>query len=108
MSVAPAPTNVRRVRQRACRPSLVTRIPSTAGNSRADDALCGRDADAAVLDWRNAITKTEPAPRETVIDQASSRRATLPWDGGILSNTPVEAVFDDYPRRNSLVFVVHL
>jgi NTE family protein len=32
----------------------------------------------------------------------------LYWDGGILSNTPVEAVFDDYPRRNSLMFVVHL
>src|SRR5262249_53964284 len=26
----------------------------------------------------------------------------LYWDGGILSNTPVEAVFDDMPRRNSL------
>jgi NTE family protein len=32
----------------------------------------------------------------------------LYWDGGILSNTPVEAVFDDMPRRNSLVFAVHL
>ncbi len=32
----------------------------------------------------------------------------LYWDGGILSNTPVEAVFDDNPRRNSLVFVVHV
>jgi NTE family protein len=32
----------------------------------------------------------------------------LYWDGGILSNTPVEAVFDDYPRRSALVFVVHL
>ena len=32
----------------------------------------------------------------------------LYWDGGILSNTPVEAVFDDVPRRNSLVFAVHL
>ncbi|WP_084572964.1 patatin-like phospholipase family protein [Methylocapsa aurea] len=30
------------------------------------------------------------------------------WDGGILSNTPVEAVFDDTPRRNSLVFAVHI
>ncbi|MEJ1158866.1 patatin-like phospholipase family protein [Prosthecomicrobium sp. N25] len=30
------------------------------------------------------------------------------WDGGILSNTPVEAVFDDNPRRNSLVFAVHI
>jgi NTE family protein len=32
----------------------------------------------------------------------------LYWDGGILSNTPVEAVFDDYPRRNSVVFAVHI
>ncbi len=32
----------------------------------------------------------------------------LYWDGGILSNTPVEAVFDDKPRKNSLVFAVHL
>lgn len=30
------------------------------------------------------------------------------WDGGILSNTPVEAVFDDQPRRNSLIFAVHV
>ncbi len=32
----------------------------------------------------------------------------LYWDGGILSNTPVEAVFDDCPRRDSLVFAVHI
>jgi NTE family protein len=32
----------------------------------------------------------------------------LYWDGGILSNTPVEAVFDDNPRRNALVFAVHM
>jgi NTE family protein len=32
----------------------------------------------------------------------------LYWDGGILSNTPVEAVFDDNPRRDSIVFTVHL
>jgi NTE family protein len=32
----------------------------------------------------------------------------LYWDGGILSNTPVEAVFDDNPRRNGLVFAVHV
>ncbi len=32
----------------------------------------------------------------------------LYWDGGILSNTPVEAVFDDIPRRNGLIFAVHL
>jgi NTE family protein len=32
----------------------------------------------------------------------------LYWDGGILSNTPTEAVFDDNPRKNSLIFSVHL
>jgi NTE family protein len=30
------------------------------------------------------------------------------WDGGILSNTPVEAIFDDNPRRSAVVFVVHV
>jgi NTE family protein len=32
----------------------------------------------------------------------------LYWDGGILSNTPTEAVFDDRPRRDSLIFAVHM
>lgn len=32
----------------------------------------------------------------------------LYWDGGILSNTPVEAVFDDRRRRDGLVFAVHI
>ncbi len=32
----------------------------------------------------------------------------LYWDGGILSNTPVEAVFDDTNRKNSLIFAVHI
>src|SRR5262249_25688620 len=27
----------------------------------------------------------------------------LYWDGGILSNTPTEAIFEDFPRRNSLI-----
>jgi NTE family protein len=32
----------------------------------------------------------------------------LYWDGGILSNTPTEAVFDDHPRKNSLIFAVNM
>jgi len=32
----------------------------------------------------------------------------LYWDGGILSNTPTEPIFDDNPRRNCLVFAVHM
>jgi len=30
------------------------------------------------------------------------------WDGGILSNTPTEVIFEDFPRRNALIFAVHL
>ena len=30
------------------------------------------------------------------------------WDGGIYSNTPIEAVMDDQPRRNSLIFAVNV
>ena len=32
----------------------------------------------------------------------------LYWDGGILSNSPTEAIFNDNPRRDALVFAVHL
>jgi len=32
----------------------------------------------------------------------------LYWDGGLLSNTPIEVVFDDVPRRSSLIFAVHM
>jgi NTE family protein len=32
----------------------------------------------------------------------------LYWDGGILSNTPTEVIFDENPRKNSLIFAVHL
>jgi NTE family protein len=32
----------------------------------------------------------------------------LYWDGGILSNTPLEAIFDDNPRHNALIFSVHM
>jgi NTE family protein len=30
------------------------------------------------------------------------------WDGGIYSNSPVEAVFDEYPRQTSVVFAVRI
>jgi NTE family protein len=32
----------------------------------------------------------------------------LYWDGGILSNTPAEVVFDDMDRKSSVVFAVHV
>lgn len=30
------------------------------------------------------------------------------WDGGIYSNTPIEAVLDDNPRRDALIFAVNV
>ena len=30
------------------------------------------------------------------------------WDGGIYSNTPIEAVLDDTPRRDALIFAVNV
>jgi NTE family protein len=30
------------------------------------------------------------------------------WDGGVYSNTPIEVVFDDTPRRDSLIFSVNM
>jgi NTE family protein len=30
------------------------------------------------------------------------------WDGGIYSNTPIEAVLEDKPRRDALIFAVHM
>ncbi|QCP50000.1 patatin-like phospholipase family protein [Trinickia violacea] len=30
------------------------------------------------------------------------------WDGGVYSNTPLEAVLDDHPRRSSVIFAVQL
>jgi NTE family protein len=30
------------------------------------------------------------------------------WDGGIYSNTPIEAVLDDKPRRDSVIFTVNV
>jgi NTE family protein len=30
------------------------------------------------------------------------------WDGGVYSNTPIEAVLDDHPRRSSTIFAIQL
>ena len=30
------------------------------------------------------------------------------WDGGVYSNTPIEAVLDDRPRRDSVIFLVNV
>jgi NTE family protein len=62
------------------------------------------DSRNEALDLRHVMASgaLPPAFAPVRIDDA------LYWDGGIYSNTPVEAVFDDEPRRSSLVFAVQL
>lgn len=62
------------------------------------------DSTTEALDMRHVLASgaLPPAFPAVRID------GELYWDGGIVSNTPVEAVFDDDPRQNAVVFAVHL
>ncbi len=62
------------------------------------------DSEAAKLDVRHIMASgaLPPAFPAVRID------GELYWDGGILSNTPAEIVFDEYPRHSSLIFAVHM
>ena len=90
-------------RFRSDQPRATTRLTVGAANVRTSEMryFDSRDMplDARHVMASGALPPAFPAVR---ID------GELYWDGGILSNTPVEAVFDDYPRRNSLVFAVHI
>jgi NTE family protein len=59
-----------------------------------DEALCAEHVMAS-----GALPPAFPAVR---IEDAPY------WDGGIYSNTPIEAVLDDKPRRDSLIFAVQM
>jgi NTE family protein len=80
-----------------------TRLTVGAANVRTSEMryFDSRDMD---LDLRHVMASgaLPPAFPAIRIDE------DLYWDGGILSNTPVEAVFDDNPRQNSVVFAVHI
>jgi NTE family protein len=83
--------------------ACTTRLTVGAANVRTSEMryFDSRDMD---LDLRHVMASgaLPPAFPAVRIDDE------LYWDGGILSNTPVEAVFDDNPRQNSVVFAVHI
>jgi NTE family protein len=83
--------------------ACTTRLTVGAANVRTSEMryFDSRDMD---LDLRHVMASgaLPPAFPAVRIDEE------LYWDGGILSNTPVEAVFDDNPRQNSVVFAVHI
>jgi NTE family protein len=80
-----------------------TRLTVGAGNVRTSE-MRYFDSQQMRLDVRHVMASgaLPPAFPAVRID------GDLYWDGGILSNTPVEAIFDDFPRRNSLAFAVHI
>jgi NTE family protein len=66
--------------------------------------MCYFDSRTMTLDVRHVMASgaLPPAFPAVRID------GQLYWDGGILSNTPLEAIFDDNPRRSGVVFAVHI
>lgn len=62
------------------------------------------DSREAPLSTRHIIASGAPPPAFPAVRIDGE----LYWDGGILSNTPVEVVFDDHPRRSGLIFSVHI
>lgn len=80
-----------------------TRLTVGAANVRTSE-MCYFDSAKTTLDVRHILASgaLPPAFPAVRIDDE------LYWDGGIVSNTPVEAVFDDDPRSNAIVFAVHL
>ncbi|RAH98465.1 patatin [Acuticoccus sediminis] len=73
-------------------------------------------ANVATAQMRYFDSRNEPLSLDHIIASGSLPPAfpavridgELYWDGGVLSNTPVEAVFDDNPRRNSIIFAIHM
>jgi NTE family protein len=80
-----------------------TRLTVGAANVRTSE-MCYFDSRKTELDVRHVMASgaLPPAFPAVRID------GELYWDGGVVSNTPVEAVFDDDPRQNAVVFAVHL
>ncbi len=80
-----------------------TRLTVGAANVRTSEMRYFDSRDTA-LDLRHVMASGALPPAFPAIRIDDD----LYWDGGILSNTPVEAVFDDHPRRSGLVFAVHI
>ena len=58
----------------------------------------------AALDARHVMASGALPPAFPAVDIDGD----LFWDGGIYSNTPIEVVLDDKPRRNSLIFAANM
>jgi NTE family protein len=80
-----------------------TRLTVGAANVRTS-AMTYFDSRKSPLDVRHVLASGALPPAFPAVEIDGEYY----WDGGVLSNTPVEAVFDDNPRKNAIVFVVHI
>jgi NTE family protein len=62
------------------------------------------DSRDETLDVRHVMASGALPPAFPAVDVDGE----LYWDGGVYSNTPLEAVLDDRPRRSALIFAVQL
>ena len=86
-----------------CNRSAHTRLTVGAVNvAQRRDALLRQPRERARVDHVMASGALPPAFPAVRIDGDPY------WDGGIYSNTPIEAVLDDKPRRDSLIFAVNV
>jgi NTE family protein len=80
-----------------------TRLTIGAANVRTSE-MAYFDSRAMALDIRHILASGALPPAFPAVEIDGHHY----WDGGILSNTPVEVVFDDNPRRDSIVYAVHI
>jgi NTE family protein len=74
-------------------------------------AVNARSGEMRYFDSRDETLSAEHVMASGALPPAfpAVRIAGVPyWDGGIYSNTPIEAVLDDRPRRDSVIFAVNV
>lgn len=67
-------------------------------------AMCYFDSRRATLDVEHVMASGALPPGLPAVRVKGEPY----WDGGLYSNTPLEAVLDDHPRRDSLIFSVNV
>lgn len=115
MGLPMAPENAAYYSTRPLRRTLAELVDLERLNGRAPRLTVGA-ANVATAQMRYFDSRDEHLTLEHVVASGSLPPAfpavridgELYWDGGVLSNTPVEAVFDDNPRRSSIVFAIHM
>lgn len=74
-------------------------------------AVCVRTGELKYFDSRDAPLRIDHVMASAALPPAFAAvriAGEAYWDGGVYSNTPIEAVLDDHPRRSSVIFAVNM